>query len=425
MSEFLAPLNYDRAQDALRRLSVYTAYSPEGAKQVLDVLRQCYPLVFSKTEQKTFANDALLMELQGASITEPLIFTAHLDAPERGSFHPSNRPEASLCVPLSRAHVVSLLEALEELLRDGYRPGGDLFLALSMDGLSGGAGAESMAAHLNARGIKPCFVLDYGGYATMDAFRTYLPKGAPLALIGIAEKGLLTGRVTADDAVTVQQENARPLDELLKCGARFTRHSRKAALCDASRRMLWTVGRDSSFFKRLMMQHAGLTFPLIRCRWRGRSVMRQFFLSELTLYAMQAEGLPAAPARKAELSFRLTVIPGVQTAAMKKRMSRLLRNPALRLDTEVEYEHSRLSDPKGEAWDALETAIEIQFERAVIAPCLCPFITDGRFYTAMGEKVYRFSPFMVTGEEALSGLCTVTDGALQTAVQFFRSMLSV
>lgn len=83
------------------------------------------------------------------------------------------------------------------------------------------------------------------------------------------------------------------------------------------------------------------------------------------------------------------------------------------------------SDPSGEAWDALETAIEIQFERAVIVPCLSPFVTDGRFYAQPGGRVYRFSPFMLTGEEALSGMCTVTDGTLQTAVQFFRSMLCV
>ena len=83
------------------------------------------------------------------------------------------------------------------------------------------------------------------------------------------------------------------------------------------------------------------------------------------------------------------------------------------------------SQAEGEAWDALSTAIEIQFDRVVIVPCLSPFPTDARFYSSLGGNVYRFSPFMVTGEEALKGLCTITDGTLQTAVQFFRSMLSV
>ena len=58
-------------------------------------------------------------------------------------------------------------------------------------------------------------------------------------------------------------------------------------------------------------------------------------------------------------------------------------------------------------------------------PCLSPFVTDARFFAPLGGCIYRFSPFMVTGSEALAGLCTITDGTLQTAVQFFRSVLSV
>lgn len=142
MSEFLAPLNYDRAREALCRLSAYGSYDEQKADEAMGVLRECYPLVFSKTKQERFPKGSVLLHLQGASITDPLIFTGHLDVPDGQAtpFMP-NVPDIPLSVPMSRAHVVALLEALEELLRDGYRPGGDLFLALSMDGLSGAEGA--------------------------------------------------------------------------------------------------------------------------------------------------------------------------------------------------------------------------------------------------------------------------------------------
>ena len=168
MSEFLAPLNYDRAREALCRLSAYGGYDEQKAEEAMGVLRECYPLVFSKTEQERFPKGSVLLHLQGASVTDPLIFTGHLDVPDGQAtpFMP-NVPDIPLSVPMSRAHVVALLEALEELLRDGYRPGGDLFLALSMDGLSGAEGARAMADYLQKLNIKPCFVLDYGGYATM------------------------------------------------------------------------------------------------------------------------------------------------------------------------------------------------------------------------------------------------------------------
>ena len=102
-----------------------------------------------------------------------------------------------------------------------------------------------------------------------------------------------------------------------------------------------------------------------------------------------------------------------------------MANENLRMNMEVELEHSARSSTGGEAWDALETAIEILFDRVVIAPCLTPYVTDGRFYTALRGNVYRFSPFLLTTQEALSGECALTEGSLQTAVQFFRQMLSV
>ena len=163
----------------------------------------------------------------------------------------------------------------------------------------------------------------------------------------------------------------------------------------------------------------------MRVLWRKRSVFHQFFVSERTVCALSAQGTLQTPAREASLIFRQTLIPGARAAEARHRIRCLAGNDDLRMTFSMCEDAGAPSDPSGEAWDALETAIEIQFERAVIVPCLSPFVTDGRFYAQPGGRVYRFSPFMLTGEEALSGMCTVTDGTLQTAVQFFRSMLCV
>lgn len=428
MSEFLAPLNYDRARDVLRRLSVYSRYSDEGAARAVQVLKQSYPLIFSRTEQKSFAGGSLLLELAGANVTEPLVFAAHLDAPD-GATYAMSLPihELPMSVPISRAFLVSLLEALEGLLRDGYRPGGDLFIAISADSLSGGEGARGIAAHLKARSVEPCFVLDCGGYVTLDAFKTIVPKGAPLALIGVTEKGLLRGQIVADEAVRARKgrESRRPLNELLVYGARLTRRASKATLCRASGMMLKALSRKATFPKSFLLAHPRLSFPLIRLMWRDRSVMKQFFISETTLYAASAPGVPEAPAERAVLSLSQTIVPGRKTAYFKHRLMKRLGRSGLRAEYDFDSDPSARSEPCGEAWDALETAIEIQFERAVIVPCLSPFVSDGRYFACLGGRVYRFSPFLVTGDEALEGECTITDGALQTAVQFFRSMLSV
>ena len=91
----------------------------------------------------------------------------------------------------------------------------------------------------------------------------------------------------------------------------------------------------------------------------------------------------------------------------------------------IANEVSPLSRVNHPAWDALETAIEILFDRVVIAPCLSPHVTDGRFYAPLKGNVYRFSPFLLNRQQALRGECAPNDAAMQTAVQFFRQMLSV
>ncbi len=416
MNEFLAPLNYRRARDVLHKLDAYTGYTAEGAEQAMQVLRESYPLVFSRMEQQTFECGAVLLELRGASVTDPLVFTARLDVPEGQHGEQGWQSEQMpLHVPLSRAHVVALLEALEELLRDGYCPGGDLILALSMDGLSGGKGARSMAAHLKARGVTPCYVLDFGGYVTMDAFRNFLPKGAALALVGIDEKTMQDISVIARDRLS--------MCALFRLAAQLKQHPLHTGLCNASRRMLKRLGSHASGLYSLLLRYPKLTFPLIRLKWRNRSVMQQFFVSRQMVCTLEASGSRDVPAREAVLQIRRLLVPVEATSL--EWLERYCKRHGLQMVVENNYTHGNESNGAGEALDALETAIEIQFERTVIAPCLCPQVTDARFYDLPGGRVYRFSPFMVTGDEALESRCTITDGALQTAVQFFRSMLSV
>lgn len=437
MSQFLAPLNYGRAFDVLRKLDAYTAYTPQGARDVHSMLRESYPLVFQKTEQNVFVNHALLLEMPGAAITDPLVFVSHLDGasgpaspgeppsqPEPGE--PSLQPRMA---SLQRAHVIMLLEALEALLSEGYRPGGDLMLCLSMDGLCGGEGAKSIATHLKARKINPCFVLDFGGYVTHSAFCTYLPKNAPLALIGISEKGLLQGQVTADSSL-MKAKSENPLPLLLRAGARLSRGQRAPSLCKSSEAMLQALAKHAPLLQRLLVSRPRLTFPLLTLLWRRRAIMNQFFVSQRTLIGISTSGsthtasgerVPAS----ASLSFRQTTMPGRKLKHWKAVLRRRMANENLRMNMEVELEHSARSGTGGEAWDALETAVEILFDRVVIAPCLSPYVTDGRFYTGLRNNVYRFSPFLLNSQEALSGECALTEGALQTAVQFFRQMLSV
>ena len=67
MSGFLVPLNYVRAREVLQRLSAFAGYSEEMAVEVHAVLRQSYPLLFARAEERVLERGALLLELTGES----------------------------------------------------------------------------------------------------------------------------------------------------------------------------------------------------------------------------------------------------------------------------------------------------------------------------------------------------------------------
>ncbi|MDD3410420.1 MAG: hypothetical protein PHY12_06390, partial [Eubacteriales bacterium] len=301
MSEFLAPLNYQRARDVLRRLDAYARYMPEGAQRVEALLRECYPLVFSRMDCTPLESGALLLEMQGANVSDPLVFVGHLDALH--CREPILSTVGPMKVPLQRAHIVTLLEALDALLQSGYQPSGELFLCLSMDGLTGGEGAKALAENLAARQLRPCFVLDYGGYVTRSAFCRYLPPDSPLALIGITEKGQLECAISASaDPDSLNKNAARPLNLLLKSGSRVSLKPRRASLCKASEQMLITLSRRAPFPRSLLIAKPRLTFGLLCLLWRKRAILSQFFVSELTITGIQTDGEPSRAPNAARMT---------------------------------------------------------------------------------------------------------------------------
>ena len=89
-----------------------------------------------------------------------------------------------------KASVLGILEAVEGLLTQGFRPTRTTYLVFGHDEETGGRdGAARVARLLAERGVHPEFVLDEG-LVIADRFLPGVDR--PVALIGIAEKGFLS-----------------------------------------------------------------------------------------------------------------------------------------------------------------------------------------------------------------------------------------
>ncbi|NIM04057.1 MAG: M20/M25/M40 family metallo-hydrolase, partial [Armatimonadetes bacterium] len=91
-----------------------------------------------------------------------------------------------------------ILEAVERLLADNFKPRRTLYLAFGHDEESGGfTGAARIARLLKARNVQPEFILDEGGMITKGIL---IGVTSSVALIGVAEKGYMSVELTVESA---------------------------------------------------------------------------------------------------------------------------------------------------------------------------------------------------------------------------------
>src|SRR5437667_5196232 len=166
-------------------------------------LEAAFPLVHRTLRRESVADLSLLYTWAGSEPgLPPLLLLSHLDVVPVDPATASSWTHAPFAGEIAEGYVwgrgalddkvgvVGLLEATERLLAAGFRPRRTVCLAFGHDEeVGGGRGATSIARLLADRKVAPEFVLDEGLAVTEDIVGGI---SAPVALIGIAEKGYLS-----------------------------------------------------------------------------------------------------------------------------------------------------------------------------------------------------------------------------------------
>ena len=136
------------------------------------------------------------------------------------------------------APALALLEAMDLLLGEGFRPRRTVLVALTRDGSRSGAGAGAVAAHLARRGVRPVWALVGGSMV-----RTALMPGLsdPVAVVGTAERGRAVLRVSGPPSAGVPGSPgaAEPINQAV---LRLEEERLPARLTGPTRDQLVTLG---------------------------------------------------------------------------------------------------------------------------------------------------------------------------------------
>ncbi len=294
-----------------------------------------------------------------------------------------------------KASVVGLLEAVEQLLREGYQPRRTIYLAFGHDEEQGGpAGAPAIAALLGTRHVELEYVLDEGGAITDGILRG---MSRPVAVLGTAEKGFVSVELTV--AGTGGHSSAPPpqtaIGILSAAVGRLEAQQMPAQLKGVTEQMFAYVGPEMNFLPRVLLANMWLTRPLVVRQLQAaphtNALLRTTTAATIFEGGVKDNVLPSRA--RAVVNFR--ILPGDTVAGVLEHVRRTIADERVQVEvlkTTTVSEPSPVSGTDTPGYRVIERTIRELFPTVVVTPALVIGATDARHYTKLSPNVYRFLP---------------------------------
>jgi carboxypeptidase PM20D1 len=373
-----------------------------------------FPRVHAALRREVVGAHSLLYTWEGTNRSlEPLLFSAHMDVVPVEPGTEAQWQEDPFSGRIAggfvwgrgaidnKPAVVGLLEAVEALLAEGFRPARTVFLAYGHDEeVGGGAGAKPIAALLQSRGIRLAMVLDEGGVIGDGV----LPGiAAPVALVGIAEKGFasieLSTRAGGGHSSLPPPQTA--IGILAAAVARLERSPMPARLEGPTRLLFESIGPRLGFAQRAIFANLWLTRPLVLRRLEGSPTTNAMVRTTTAATVFQAGTKDNVLPSHARAVVNFRIAPGDTVAGVVEHVRRAVDDTRVevRVAGRFSAEPSPVSPVDSDAFRTLERAIRSVTPDAVVAPYLVVVATDARHYAGLGRDVFRFLPLRLNRDD--------------------------
>jgi carboxypeptidase PM20D1 len=290
-----------------------------------------------------------------------------------------------------KSGVVGILEAVELLAAQGFRPERTVYLAFGHDEEVGGLqGAHSLAALLEQRGVRPLFVLDEGG-AIIQGMVPGIEQ--PIAMVGTAEKGYMNVELTAESrgGHSSMPPPHTAIGEVAAAVHALEEHPMPAHISGATRDSYETLAPEMPFATRVILSNLWLFAPLIESQADADPAtaarLRTTTAATMISGGVKENVLPLAA--RAVVNFR--ILPGDSVASVLAHVRQTV-GPGVKvaLAGRNAGEPSPTSDSGAPEFRLLQRTVAETFPGTLVAPNLLSGGTDSKHYLRLTRNVYRF-----------------------------------
>jgi carboxypeptidase PM20D1 len=292
--------------------------------------------------------------------------------------------------------IIGMLEAAELLIAKGFQPKRTIMFAFGHDEEIGGTnGNAKIAALLAERKVELEFVDDEGGMISNGAIPGI---EAPVALVGIAEKGMLTLELTAKSAgghssappAVAETAIGRLAHAIEKLGANPPFES---GLDDTTRATVTGMAPGTGFVRRMAAANLWLLEPVVERAMRASPASAAQLHTTIapTIVTGGVKDNVMPPEAKARINFRIH--PRDTVEGVVEKVKRALDDDQIDVAPVGPGRNpSPISDKGGEQYAFVKRTLESVRPGVIVVPTLVIAGTDSRYYFGLTKNVFRIVP---------------------------------
>ena len=398
------------------------------------VLEELFPLVHEKLE-RTVIDGNLLYYWKGKSSEKPILLMSHQDVvPAEGEWlhEPFSGDIADGKVwgrgaSDTKCSVMAFFEAVEELLREGYTPDCDVYLASSCTEEWAGDGAPKIVEELKRRGVELFIVCDEGGGIISEPIGGI--KGN-FAMVGVFEKGKADVKFTARSTGGHASAPAKntPIARLAAFVNEVETHTpfKRKFLPEVSA-MFARLAPYAPFGLKLVMGNLWLFAPIMKPVLGKISAQAGAMLQTTIAFTMQSgsDAYNVLP-QEATLGANMRFIPHQGEKESLEIIKALAAKHGLETEIVHSNDYTEPVDINGEAFKLVEKVIGETFPGLPVSPYVMTGATDAQFYQPICPSCIRFAP-VIYGPEQMKGMHGLNENieynCLPGAVSFYQNLI--
>lgn len=407
--------------------------------QLHEWLQTTYPSAHAVLSREFAADHSLVYTWKGTNpALPPIILMAHQDVvpvtagSEKDWRHAPFSGEISENSIWGRGTVddkgslIALMESVDTLVKSGFKPQRTIYIVSGHDEEAGGSGAKAAAALLAGRGVKALFTLDEGSAVILDEPVT---KG-PVTLIGIAEKGYATLKVTANSA---GGHSSMPPAEtgvinLAKAVIAINENAFPLEVRGPGAQMLGSLAAIEGGTTKMAMANLWAFGPRIKNRV-GATPAGAAML-HTTIAPTMLEGSPKENvlSQSATALINYRIAPWNSSADVMARAKSAVGSMPVTLSwVKPPREPSKVSSTNSQGWKFVTAAAQADLPQAALAPYLVVAGTDSRSFQDISKDVYRYQPlhFKLSETKMIHGTNEhMTFDNLKRSINFYMRLIA-